>query len=365
VPSHTDLRVEEVDPTRSDRWDRYVAGHAQGLVYHHSSWLRALRAEYGQTPVGLTVVDAAGTLCGLIPLMTTRGMPLPGGRGISGRRLSSLPRTPVAGPIADHRDGLVALLAAAAARTPPHAQLQLKPPDARLDGLLPGLTGHPWRQTYVLELPERPDELRFGSSRNHSAVKRAVNKAHRSGVRVRSAATLEELRAWYRLYLQTMRRHVVPPRPVRLFETAWHQMRPQGTMRLLVAERDGDLLAGCMMFQLGSTVFYGFNGVRRSALDLRPNDAIHWEAIHTACAEGYRRYDLGEVVERHEGLARFKAKWGTEPRRLHRYYLPAPERAPDTGDAAQGALGRAAARAWERLPLRLTAIAGDVVYRFL
>jgi CelD/BcsL family acetyltransferase involved in cellulose biosynthesis len=152
---------------------------------------------------------------------------------------------------------------------------------------------------------------------------------------------------------------------LRLFTAAWEEMRPHGTMRLLLAERHGELLAGCVMLQLGSTVFYGFNGVRRDALEHRPNDAIHWEAIHAACTAGFRRYDFGEVVERHAGLARFKAKWGTEPRRLHRYYFPAPEHAPETGDAEQGRLGRAATSIWGRLPLRATAAAGDVVYRFL
>jgi predicted N-acyltransferase len=217
----------------------------------------------------------------------------------------------------------------------------------------------------LLELPRRAEDLRFSSSRNHSAIKRAVNKAHRSGVRVRPAAAFGELRAWYALYLDTMRHHVVPPRPLRMFTTAWDEMRPQGTMRLLLAERHGDLLAGCILLQLGSTVFYGFNGVRRDALDLRPNDAIHWEAIHAACAQGFRRYDFGEVVERHQGLARFKAKWGTDARRLHRYYLPAPDQPPETGDAEGGPLARVAARAWRRLPLRVTALAGDLVYRFL
>jgi hypothetical protein len=354
-----------VDPTAGGAWDRYVAGHEDGLVYHDSGWLRALHREYGQRPIGLTLVDANGALRGILPLMATRGLPLRRFRGIAGRRLSSLPRTPVAGPLADDAAGLAALTAAAAGRTPAGAQLQLKLAEPRLDGLVPGVVGHPWRLTYALELPSRPEDLRFGNARNHSAIKRAVNKAHKLGVHVRPAERPAELRAWYGLYLDTMRRNVVPPRPLRLFRALWDELQPRGGMRLLLAERDGEMLAGCVMLQLGSTVFYGFNGSRRDALDARPNDAIHWEAIHMACAEGFRRYDFGEVVERHAGLTRFKAKWGTEPRRLHRYYFPAPAEPPETGDPDQGALGRAAERAWQRLPLGATALAGDLTYRFL
>ncbi len=196
-------------------------------------------------------------------------------------------------------------------------------------------------------------------------MKRAVAKARKQGVRVRPAETSAELRGWYALYLETMRHHVVPARPFRMFAASLGAPAPAGAMRLLLAERDGEMLAGCVMLQLGSTVFYAFNGVRRSALDHRPNDAIHWEAIHTACAEGFRHYDLGEVVERHAGLARFKAKWGTEARRLHRYYCPAPQHPPPTGDAGGDDREPVAARAWRRMPLRATAAAGDVVNRFL
>ena len=64
-----------------------------------------LQAEYGQRPVGLTLVDSRGELHGLLPLMATRGLPVLRSSGITGRRLSSLPRTPVAGPIADDPNG--------------------------------------------------------------------------------------------------------------------------------------------------------------------------------------------------------------------------------------------------------------------
>jgi hypothetical protein len=353
-----------VDPTLGGDWDRYVARHEHGLVYHHSGWLRALHREYGRRALGLALVDADGVMRGVLPLMATRGLPFARAREVSGRRLASLPRTPVAGPLADTPAGLAALVDAAVKRIPSGSLLQLKVPEPYLDGVHPALVGHPWRLTYVLDLPSAPEDLRFGASRNHAAIKRAVAKARRQGVRVRPAETAAELREWYLLYLETMRHHMVPARPFRLFATLWEEMRPAGTMRLLLAERQGEMLAGCVMLQLGSTVFYGFNGVRRSALDHRPNDAIHWEAIHTACAEGYRHYDLGEVVERHAGLARFKAKWGTEARRLHRYYSPAPQHPPPAGDPDGDDRLSQPARAWRRVPLRATAVAGDVVYRF-
>ena len=89
----------------------------------------------------------------------------------------------------------------------------------------------------MLQLPGRSEELRFGNSRNHSAIKRAVNKAARMGVEVRQAESEDQLRAWYALYLDTMRWHAVPPRPYRFFKNCWELLRPHGLMRLLLAEQ--------------------------------------------------------------------------------------------------------------------------------
>jgi len=360
-----ELRVRELDPSADPRWDRYVEAHPEGVVFQHSGWLRALQREYGRRPVGLAVEDDAGALRGVLPLMATSGLPFAGACGVTGRRLSSLPRTPLAGPLADDREALRALLAAAIERTPAGAQLQLKLREPRLDGLVPGVERHPWRLAYVAELPARADDLRYGTARSHATVKRSVRKALRSGVRVREATSREDLRAWYRLYLATMRVHVVPARPLRFFEALWDELRPAGAMRLLLAERDGQVLAGTVLLMLGTTVFYAFNAVLREGAALHPNDLLQWEAMRTAVDEGFQRYDLGEVVEGQDGLAQFKRKWGGKPQRLHRYYAPPPAHAPSPGVHASGRwteLGRAA---WRKLPLGATAVVGDKVYRFL
>ena len=356
------LRLVELDPAADPRWDAYVEGHRDGSVFHHSAWLRTLSREYGQPTLGLAAEDGSAALHGVLPLMATRG--LPGGRiaGVAGRRLASLPRTPVAGPIADEAATLALLVRGAVDRTPAGAQLQIKMASPALDGV-PGVTGHPWRVSYVLDLPASGD-VRFGNSRNHSRIRWAVNKARKEGVTVRDGAA-GDVGRWHPLYLDVMRHHMVPPRPRRFFDLVWEELAPRGMVRLVLAEREGELLAGAILVMLGSTVFYLFNGVRRDAFSLRPNDVIQWEAIHACAAAGYRHYDFGEVVEHHEGLADFKRKWGTEARRLHRYYHPAPDAAPDPGDGEQGRVATLGARAWQRVPLPLTATIGDRLFRYL
>jgi CelD/BcsL family acetyltransferase involved in cellulose biosynthesis len=351
------MRIIEVNPQTDRRWEAFAAAHRDGLVYHHPRWLRAIDQAYGHQALGLACEDASGQLRGILPLSHTRGV-------LAGRRLVSLPHTLVAGPLTLDGEATAALIRAAVerVRAEPGTQLQIKAPLAGLDGLVEGLVGVPWKATYRLELPNHIEKLRFGNSRQHGRIKWAVAKASRLGVRVRPAETEGELRAWYKLYLDTMRYHAAPPHPYRFFKICWELLQPQGLMRLLLAEQHGAgrdrLLAGSIFLRFGQTVFYAFNGRWRDELLLRPNDIIQWQAIHDAWTEGFRRYDFGQVAERHDGLAKFKSKWGAEPSRLHRYYYPVP-RELESGFLTPGSRTRRFADAvWRRLPLHATAILG-------
>jgi serine/alanine adding enzyme len=358
----------EVYPTCDSRWDAFVASRRDASIFHHSAWLRTLEAEYGGRVLGLACEGSGGELFGVLPLLLTRGLPIGRKDRLSGRRLSSLPRTPTAGPLAVDRASTETLVRGAVdrVRSQPGLQLQLKLKAPYLDGLVDGVEGERWRHTFVLELPPTPVRLRFGNARNHGRIRWAVNKAERLNVRVRPAETEADLRAWYRLYVETMRLHAVPPRPCRLFSAMWGLLRPQRLMDLLLAEHvdavGTRLLAGSIFLKFRDTVFYAFNGSHRSALSLRPNDIIMWRAIHDASAAGYRRFDLGEVDESAPTLADFKSKWGAKPSWLYRYYYPAQRAEHSTSD---GMAVRAAQALWRHLPLQATVILGDRIYSYL
>jgi len=249
-----------------------------------------------------------------------------------------------------------------------NTMLQLKVAKPIEDGLLDGLVCIAWRMTYVLELPARPEMIRFGNSRNHTRIKQRVSKAVKLGVMVRHAETKKDLKAWYNLYLETMRWHAVPPRPYRLFRGFWDNLRPH-KMRLLLAQqgpkKDAKFLAGSIFLMHGKTVFYAFNGRRRDELSLQPNYAILWQAIVDACREGYRNFDLGEVTEENAGLAEFKGKWAGKPKWLNRYYYPAPREAVSRKTESNGLISPFVEAVWRRLPLTATALLGNCVYRFL
>ena len=384
------LRVFELDFRKDPRWEEFISLHPDALIYHHPGWLTALESEYGQQCISLACEDERGKLCAVLPLFYTRGLPLRFGRMATGRRLSSLPRTPIAGPLALNQEAAAAITnyAVELARSQPGLQVEIKTGIADLNKSVGALSCTPWRPTYVEELPpvaegaaweafcenlrfSRPcvtcqgcRRLRFGNARRQHRVNWAVNKAVKLGLEVREAETEEELAQWYGLYLLTMRHNAVPPRSYRLFQSLWSCLRPAGKMRLLLAEqsRMGEkrMVAGSILLQFGQTVFYAFTGCAPEDFCLHPHDILQIEAIRSACRSGFRWYDFGEVTEEHEALAQFKTKWGGDPKGLYRYYYPPPAEQKTGGG---GRLAASARKLWRSLPPKATAVLGDLIYR--
>ncbi|HET7101394.1 MAG TPA: GNAT family N-acetyltransferase [Terriglobia bacterium] len=228
------------------------------------------------------------------------------------------------------------------------------------------MKGALWRYSYVLNLSgETASSIRFGNARQHGRIAWAVKRGLRLGVRVREAMNEEDLAAWYRLYLATMRRVVALPRPHHFFRELWSRMRPQGMMKLLLAEQAGAggvrMLAGAVFLSYGSTVHYAFAGCDALAFDMRANDMLHWEAIHSVCKEGLRYYDFGEVVEQRPELAMFKRKWCAMPVPLYRYNYPADD-SRETDAAMEPMSRRWVREIWQLMPLAMTRSCGNRIF---
>lgn len=362
------LKVREISPHGDPRWESFVLEHPGATIYHHPAWLATLEREYRQSCIYLACEDTAGVLHGIFPMMLTNGIPFVGQHPIMGRRLSSLPRTPLAGPLTCRVSATQLLLKEAVRRVSksPGVYLQIKS-NEDLQGLVEGVVAKPWRFTYRVYLSNESGEpFRVANSRVWSNIKRSIGKAIANGLRVRQAESVDDLAAWYRCYLETMRRAVVPARPFRFFLGLWEYMRPKGLMRVLLVEHvttsGARIVGGHIYFYLGQTATYAFGATRTNDLILRPNDIILHQAINDAQRDGFRVVDLGEVPEGDEGLERFKRKWDGQPERLCRYYYPDFPADPLGNEASPSPIMKAAKELWQRLPLGMTAWIGDRIY---
>ena len=152
---------------------------------------------------------------------------------------------------------------------------------------MPELRRVPKHPTWILELPADPDELRASWKKTSNNLFRNLRKADKAGVSVREGRDESDLRAFYALYLRTMRRRRSLPRPYRQLSEDRRLLQPDGTFRLFVAEHEGDIVAGGVFHAFGDTVDLLYNGSDDSRLDVRPNHALYWHAIRWAVESGH------------------------------------------------------------------------------
>lgn len=365
-----DTNVIRTDTEMNSKWDEYVQNHSEGTIYHTSSWLTIIEMETGRSILKLACIDSNNDINGIFPLQYTTGFPF-GVGGIPGaKRLSSLPRTPCGGPLTSNSAVTQALIEKAVSIVSDDSDrlLQIKSYSSDLNNEVKSLNKYLWREIYLKEIPDYPEEIRFGSSKNHSVVKRAVNKAKKNGVTYRVADSLEDLKTWYQLYLDTMRHNANPARSFSFFKNVWDVFKPMNLMKLVLAELDENgkktTISGNILFFYKKVVTYAFNGSSRKYFNLRPNDILHWEAIFNAQSDGYKLYDLGEVSKDNSGLAAYKKKWNSTVWELYHYYYPKPEKLEDD-DLDLGTYGGTKRKLWQLLPLSLTAKVGKQIFKKL
>ena len=85
-----------------NQWLSYISEHNNAVIYHHPLWLKALELETKNPVLRIVCKDPQGKITGVLPLQYTRGMPLNARGLVTSPRISSLPRTPIAGVLSDN-----------------------------------------------------------------------------------------------------------------------------------------------------------------------------------------------------------------------------------------------------------------------
>jgi lipid II:glycine glycyltransferase (peptidoglycan interpeptide bridge formation enzyme) len=109
------------------------------------------------------------------------------------------------------------------------------------------------------------------------------------------------------------------------YEQAFALFAPGGDGALILAEHEGDTLAGVMVFALGETAWYLYGASSSVKRNLMASYGAQWEAIRWAKARGCRVYDMWGIPDEDEaaleagfqeredglwGVYGFKRGWG-------------------------------------------------------
>jgi len=139
-------------------------------------------------------------------------------------------------------------------------------------------------------------------------IRGAVRKAAKAGVTVFDTNAEDDLHAFYKIYLSTVKRLGGTPKPLSLIESLYQSH----VARLAIAKHDGVIIAGLLYLCFNRTVTLWCEASVPEFLEYRPNNAIFHQIIQWACADGYEWVDFGASPPDQHGLIAHKEQYRAE-----------------------------------------------------
>lgn len=298
-----------LDPPDPAAWDAFVGAADGASVFHTSAWASLWTESWGNARWRAIALEADGAIQGAIAAIERRRGPF--------RSVDAMPFATYGGPIVrrGHRDpaGVRAALLEAFGRWV-GSRFVLRWQLAWYGGeAAPLPEGMPRADafTHVLALGKSFDELAEGFS---PSTRRLIRQAEESGLAIRPFTEEEDLRAFYDLAVETVRRRGGEPKPYALYAHILRRLVPAGLARYhLVTHGAEPVAASLHLFHEG--VATNWLPVSRSASwSLRPNNYLIAHVLASLCDAGYLEYNFGASPDDALGLIRFKEGWGARRR---------------------------------------------------
>lgn len=341
------------NPREVEEWDAFVEAHPQGTPFHHSSWLRVLDETYSLKVSARICRDSDARICGIFPAVEIKNW-------LRGSRIVSLPFSDFCGPLftnlpsdSDTLRGLIGMNGKNNVSFEVRSSLPENLNFARTTNFV----------RHILRLSSQSSDVYEKTDKR--TIRYSIKKAAKNGIEVVDRTSLAGVEAYYRLHLQTRRKHGIPSQPKKLFMNLYKHMTPNGRAKILLAEHSSEPIAGGIFLILGGTIHYKFNASSPAALaaSLTPNHLLTWHAMETACRDGLRFFDFGRTSLDNPGLVRYKESWGAVPVALPYSYFP--QAAGVTAGADKSVTVRVLTDIWRRLPDPVAQAIGSKLYRYL
>lgn len=325
-------------------------------LYYSQAWLDLVATLYGYSVIPLIATNISGHITGFLPLCFMQSP-------LTGWRLVALPFSDYC-PLLAVDECSANYLIDQAIRLAQQQKVRYLELRAGVNEVLAKRTDLVEGNLYarwLLPLATDPDAVWSGLRK---PIQHQIKKSRKLGVQVRIAQRREEMAHYYRLHLQTRcKKHGMPAQPQAFFCNLWDIFAAQGTIQLLLAEYQGNVIAGMILVASGTTVRYAYGASDERYLYLAPNNLLLWTAIAWGCSHGYQTLDLGRTACDNEGLMEFKRRWGAIEEPLPYYYYPRTAGLASTPE--HSGKFRLLASCWRKLPLWMAGPLGSFLYKHL
>lgn len=147
--------------------------------------------------------------------------------------------------------------------------------------------------TLHLDISRDPEEILAGMK---PKTRYNIRLAERKGVQVREG-TEADVGVFYRLSQITSLRDGFPIHAEAYYQDAYRIFVAADMVRLLLAEYNGEVIAGLMVFAFGPTAWYMYGASSNRYRNLMPNHLLQWRAIQWARSRGCTVYDFWGIPD--------------------------------------------------------------------
>jgi len=291
-----------IDPRSNPLWQQLLT-QQKSSVFHCPAWSRVLADTYGFDIQAFVALDHAG--------MPIAGLPFCRFADITGERIVTLPFSDYCDPLIRTAEEWSHVSEPLLSLGYPFLMRCLHNQHPLTDNRLTLAKQAKW---HGIDLQPDLDHLWQGL---HDSSKRAIKKAQRDAVLVRTAQDEQDLRAFFAMHLK-IRKHKyhLLAQPYSFFANIWRHFVEAGNGALMIATYQDEVIGGTFFLEWGDTLYYKFNASIPMHLDHRPNDLLIWQGIQYGKAKGYKLFDFGLSDWDEEGLVRYKRKFATEEKTI-------------------------------------------------
>lgn len=285
-----------VDPEADCSWNEDVQKHRDACAFHTAEWASVLRKTYGHRAAYFRI-QRGNRLLAMVPLMEVSSL-------LTRKRGIGLPFTDICPPLLFGGISMDQILDRACEEGRNRGWQYLEIRDAKV-AVRTSETGGSL-VAHVLDLNQTIEEIYAGFS---SAVRRAIQKAERSGLVVRIATDPQSIRHYYQLHTETRRRHGAPPQSQFFFENIQSELLDRGLGFVVLAYQGSQAVAGAVFLNYGRTAIYKFGASGQIGRECRANNLVMWTAIKHLVEMGTLRLHFGRTEVSNGSLRRFKLGW--------------------------------------------------------
>lgn len=293
-------KLEQLD----NEYESYVTLNPIRNIFHHPHWINLICDCYGYKPHVFSLLNESRQIVAALPLINVNSW-------LTGNRWISLPFSDYCIPLADQESNLVdlslALLDWSRENSIDNLEIRWRLP--AIHGLYP----HSDSVIHMLPLSSNVNEV---IKRYHPMHLRNQKHASAKGVSIEMSNSLESIRKFYELHVQTRKRQGIPVQPWNFFYILWQELICKGLGFVASAFLGKECLAAAVFLHWNKTLTYKYGASSISGLPYRPNNLLFHSVITWGCANGYEILDLGKTNFDNQGLRDFKSRWGSDEKEL-------------------------------------------------